>query len=86
MSVNARASSCGCCNPYPHACKCAYMLIVLPGHAGHGPPERWGRPEDVAAEPQQVAPQALQPNLGLSGKLAAETNKVWTTNIVLMAD
>lgn len=38
--------------------------------------EQWGRPEDVAPAPPKAAPEALQPNLGLSGKLAAETNKV----------
>lgn len=38
--------------------------------------EEWGKPEDVVQQPQAVPAEAMQPNLGLSGKLAAETNKV----------
>lgn len=36
----------------------------------------WGRPEDNAKEEEEEVVEKMEPNFGLSGKLAAETNTV----------
>ncbi|KAI7887467.1 SMAD/FHA domain-containing protein [Lichtheimia hyalospora FSU 10163] len=53
-----------------------------PRRRGHSPSKRsrqkyeWGRPEDREPEKKEPEKPAEEPNFGLSGKLAAETNTV----------